>query len=128
MYLPLLTFITFLASVYSTKHDIILSQDQVINMIFDTFDADHDNYLDQSECYQLQYATNPSLPLHWRHYQAICKMTGAIYALGLNRAQFSMTYVELSHILGSNLHHDLNILYKHHYITDYQIYNYHRMQ
>ena len=112
----------------SISNNIILTWDQVINMIFDTFDADHDDYLDQYECFELQHATNPSLPLNWRDYQAICKMTDAIYALGLTRQQFSMTYNELSHILGSNLHNDLNILYNKGIITNYKIYNYYRMQ
>lgn len=110
----------------SSPPNIILTNNQVINMIFNAFDADTDGYLDQYECTNLQHETNPSLPLHWRDYQAICKMTNAIYMLGLNRREFSMTYTELSSNLGSNLHEDFKILLQKNIITEYQIYNYYR--
>ena len=91
---------------------LVMSFDECIDYIFNTFDENNDDYLDKWECEKLQYITNPSLPLTWKDYKAICNLTGAYFGLGLEKKHLRYTYYELSKVLGTNIYNDMLILLK----------------
>ena len=90
----------------------IIDRRDCIRAIFEEYDINYDGFLDKWECESLQHDTNPDLPLTWRDYKALCHMTNAIFALGLDLSQFSKTYNELSRILGTDLIRDFNKVFK----------------
>ena len=110
-------FILFFSLLISSAFSInykqnIINRSDCIKAIFSRYDANYDGFLDKWECESLQHDTNPSLPLTWKDYKALCDLTNAIFALGLDFEQFSKTYNELSKILGTNLINDFNSIFK----------------
>ena len=95
----------------------IINRSDCIKAIFSEYDINYDGFLDKWECESLQHDTNPSLPLTWKDYKALCHLTNAIFALGLDVEQFSKTYNELSRILGTDLIKDFNKIFKDFKIT-----------
>ncbi len=108
----LILFLVFESVLCINRGQHIINRSDCIKAIFSEYDENYDGFLDKWECESLQYDTNPELPLTWQDYKALCHLTNAVFALGLDFNQLSKTYNELSTLLGTNLVDDFNKIFK----------------